>query len=422
MFSYALTRRQKEILKFLSERHARTGVIPSIREIQERFKFASSNAVAQHLGALEKKGHIIRERGKARSIRFPKNPEAPIKLAAGGRTGRIQDEANGQITLASFEEDSDEKRMDHTNWFETSSALNAKLEFLGAAALDERTRLIRGDAMEILAALPKESIHAIVTDPPYGLIEYEGENHAKLREGRGGIWRIPPKLDGVERSPLPRFTVLTSKDRERLFHFFLEFGKHAGRVLRPGGHLILASNPLLSTLTFSALAESGLEKRGEVIRLVSTLRGGDRPKGAEDEFSGVTVMPRSCWEPWGLFRKELSETTVAENLRKHEVGGLRRLSSAEPFRDVVDCPPARGRERELAPHPSLKPQRLMRYLVRASLPLGKGVILDPFSGSGSTLAAASALGYASIGIERDGEYAELAAKAFAGLKRLAISP
>jgi site-specific DNA-methyltransferase (adenine-specific) len=177
---------------------------------------------------------------------------------------------------------------------------------------------------------------------------------------------------------------------------------------------------LLSTLTFSALVESGLEKRGEVIRLVSTLRGGDRPKGAESEFADISVMPRSCWEPWGLFRTPISENTVAENLRKHSVGGFRRISSAEPFKDLIECPPARGTEREVAPHPSLKPQRLMRYLVRASLPLEEGIVLDPFAGSGSTLAAAGAVGYHSIGIERDQQYFQMAKAAFPKLKALRV--
>jgi site-specific DNA-methyltransferase (adenine-specific) len=56
--------------------------------------------------------------------------------------------------------------------------------------------------------------------------------------------------------------------------------------------------------------------------------------------------------------------------------------------------------------------------VRASLPLGIGIVYDPFAGSGSTLAAAEALGYFAIGTDRSIEYAELARKAFAGLASL----
>jgi site-specific DNA-methyltransferase (adenine-specific) len=47
-------------------------------------------------------------------------------------------------------------------------------------------------------------------------------------------------------------------------------------------------------------------------------------------------------------------------------------------------------------------------VARAILPLGEGTIYDPFAGSGSTLAAAQAVGYASVGTERDAEYFEIA--------------
>ena len=280
-----------------------------------------------------------------------------------------------------------------------------------------RVRLVLCDALRWMAERDENSLHAIVTDPPYGLKEYEDEDHAKLRMGRGGVWRIPPSFDGAQRSPLPRFTVLTAKEREQLTTFFKAFAFHAKRILVPGGHLVIASNPLLSTTTFAALESSGLEKRGELVRIVKTMRGGDRPKNAEMEFTGVSVMPRSGWEPWGLFRKPISEPTVAENLRRWGTGGFMRTSEDDPFWDLFECAPARPIERALAPHPSLKPQKLMRHIVRAALPLGKGIVYDPFSGSGSTLAAAAALGYDAIGTERDPLYFDMALNSIAALAR-----
>lgn len=233
------------------------------------------------------------------------------------------------------------------------------------------------------------------------------------------MWRSPPSFDGCQRSPLPRFTVLTEEDRLALFRFFQTFAKKAMRVLVPGAHVFIASNPLLSHFAFGPMMEAGFEKRGEIIRLVQTLRGGDRPKNAHEEFSDVTVMPRSCWEPWGLFRKPC-EGRVQDNLRKWGTGGLRRASVDSPFRDVIESSPARGREREIAPHPSLKPQHFMRQIVRAALPLGYGVILDPFMGAGSTIAAAVACGFRSIGIEVDSVYYAMARKAIPQLAALIV--
>lgn len=275
-------------------------------------------------------------------------------------------------------------------------------------------RLCLGDCLEWMDAQPENSIHGVVTDPPYGLKEYTTEEKHKLRNGRGGVWRIPPSFDGCTRKPVPRFTVLTDVDHQRLRDFFSAFGKQTFRMLVPGGHLFIASSPLLSHLVYIPLMNAGFEKRGEVIRLVRTLRGGDRPKNAHDEFPDVTVMPRSCWEPWGVFRKPC-EGRVQDNLRKWSAGGLRRVSAHAPFSDVITSSPTGSEERRIAPHPSLKPQAFMRQIVRASLPLGVGVVLDPFMGGGSTIAAALAVGYESIGIEVDPVFFRMAEHAVPAL-------
>ncbi len=102
------------------------------------------------------------------------------------------------------------------------------------------------------------------------------------------------------------------------------------------------------------------------------------------------------------------EGRVQDNLRKWNTGGFRRPSADKPFGDVIPSAPTRKAERDLAPHPSLKPQAFLRRVVHAVLPLGKGVILDPFAGAGSTLAAAEAVGYQSIGIEKDAYFFDMA--------------
>jgi site-specific DNA-methyltransferase (adenine-specific) len=60
----------------------------------------------------------------------------------------------------------------------------------------------------------------------------------------------------------------------------------------------------------------------------------------------------------------------------------------------------------------------LRRLVYAALPLGEGVIADPFMGSGSTIAACEAVGVEGIGVERRREYFEMATKAIPRLAAL----
>jgi DNA modification methylase len=273
-----------------------------------------------------------------------------------------------------------------------------------------RATIFHSDCMNWLNRQQPNTIHAVVTDPPYGLFEYTPEQQNKLRNRKGGVWRIPPSFDGAQRSPLPRFTVLSNLDLRNLESFFFQWAQMLLPILVPGANVIMASNPLLSYIVSGALARAGLERRGEIVRLVMTMRGGDRPKAAHEEFADVSVMPRSMWEPWLLFRKPL-EGRVQDNLRKWGTGGFRRPSLEKPFGDVISSSPTHKSERTLAPHPSLKPQHFLRSLVRGVLPLRKGIILDPFCGAASTLAAAEAVGYQSIGIEKDREYFEMARRA-----------
>jgi DNA modification methylase len=289
----------------------------------------------------------------------------------------------------------------------------------GAKFSSGDSTLYCADCLDWLSGRTENSIHAVVTDPPYGLLEYSRKQQDKLRAGHGGIWRIPPSFDGTARAPLPRFTVLTARDLKTLDRFFQDWGESLIRVLVPGANVVVASNPLLSYIVSGALARAGLERRGEVVRLVMTMRGGDRPKGAHAEFPQVSVMPRSMWEPWLVFRKP-PEGRVQDNLRRWKTGGFRRPRPDKPFGDVIQSAPTQRAERGLAAHPSLKPQAFLRGLVRGVLPLGQGIVLDPFAGSGSTLAAAEAVGYASIGVEKDPRYFELARNSIPRLSRFKI--
>ena len=112
-----------------------------------------------------------------------------------------------------------------------------------------RAMLVHGDCFDWLAARADNSIHAVVTDPPYGLQEYTPKEQEKLRSGRGGVWRIPPSFDGHVLSPVPRFTTLNDAQRNYLREFFLTWARLLIPKLVPGANVLPASNPCSPTLS-----------------------------------------------------------------------------------------------------------------------------------------------------------------------------
>jgi len=286
------------------------------------------------------------------------------------------------------------------------------------------TILIQDDSMRWLDKCEPATFHGIVTDPPYGVREFEEEHLENLAEG-DEVWQTFRYKDGANRAVQPCFSTLSVGERKELEEYFQDFGRRIARVLKPGAHAIIAGHVSLSNIVFPAIERGAildgvpsLEFRGSIIRLVTTLRGGDRPPGYQKEFPDVCTLPRSRHEPWALFRKAMpAGMSVVECLREHGTGALRRQPSTVknpdglPAMDVIAANRPTKDERAIANHPNLKPQSLMRELVYMALPMGTGTILEPFTGSGSTLAAAAFHGLNCVGIEREDKFYDMAASA-----------
>lgn len=162
--------------------------------------------------------------------------------------------------------------------------------------------------------------------------------------------------------------------------------------------------------------------------------GGDSSAKPINVTAPATDAARQ-WEGWGTALKPAHEPaalarkpptgTVAANVLEHDTGALNidgtRIGERWPANVVLDdhlaelhpdwagyfyCSKASKAERNTAGpnnHPTVKPVALMRWLVRLVTPPG-GTVLDPFAGSGTTLAAAILEGFDVIGCEMTDEY------------------
>jgi DNA modification methylase len=368
--------------------------------------------------------------------------------------------------------------------------------------------VLLGDCREMMATLEAESVHAIVTDPPYEL------------GFMGKAW----DSTGIA--------------------YDQEVWRQALRVLKPGGHLLAFSGSRTYHRMACAIEDAGFEIRDQIMWLYGSgfpkshdvSKAIDREAGAEREVVGKHPNPGSTnrrnsmgdgwqespnitapatpeareWSGWGTALKPAHEPivlarkpfngTVAQNVLAHGTGALnidgcrvgtevlaaqlRGVSLIGTFDgadgnitperigrwpanvmhdgsdEVVDgfpqqksgsrsagvrkgmgfhgadgdggpaiegssgsaarffyVPKASKSDREdgmsrasggrANNHPTVKPTELMRYLCRLVTPEG-GIVLDPFTGSGSTGRGAMLEGFRFIGIEMDPGYREIA--------------
>ena len=122
-------------------------------------------------------------------------------------------------------------------------------------------------------------------------------------------------------------------------------------------------------------------------------------KGAEPKFNKGAVR-----EP---YTKEKIATYLRDKRYKDRDARMKHLQAGKFATNILRVPSLKGASKEKCGHPSQKPMDLITKLVACATDPGD-LVLDPFLGSGTTAAAAKALGRRWIGIEMDSAFVELA--------------
>lgn len=220
-------------------------------------------------------------------------------------------------------------------------------------------KLIKGDSINILENLNKNSIDAIITDPPYNISR--DNNFATM--GRAGI-------DFGE----------WDKDFD-----LTSWIKVAEPLLKKGGNIVIFNDWKNMTNITKALEENGFEVK-DLIRWKKT---NAMPRNRDRRF--ITDYEVAVWAvkkggKWTFNR--LSDTYEIPEI----VGGLTTKS-----------------EKLDGGHPTQKPIYVMKWIVERLTNKGD-VVLDPFMGSGTTGIACRELNRDFIGIELDNTYFNIASK------------
>jgi DNA modification methylase len=321
-----------------------------------------------------------------------------------------------------------------------------------ATSPDTPWTLLRGDCTELLATMPAASVDAVITDPPYG-IAFQG--HAWDRP-RGDCSGHGDGANGA-RSHAAGF---------RYQAWSRQWASECLRVLKPGGHLVSFGAPRTAHHLACGIEAARFELRDTLMWLFG--QGFPKSRNLTGAWHGWGTALKPAYEPILLARKPLAGTTQ-DNADAYGTGAinvdacrddngrwppnvaLSHSPDCQPGRCQHDCPhgllgqrarffycaKANRRERDAGCdglrartidtfkigaaaerkaaheptrnfHPTVKPIALMRWLVRL-VTAPQGLVLDPFCGSGTTGCAAVLERRHFVGIERDPDYAEIAA-------------
>lgn len=260
-----------------------------------------------------------------------------------------------------------------------------------------RGKLFVGESIQWLASLEDCSVDLIFADPPYNLKKADWDSF---------------------------------EDQEQYIEWSLSWIRQAARLLRPTGSMyvcgfseILADLKHPSALFFKSCrwlvwhyknkANLGADwgrSHESILHLRKTAKVSLNIDDVRIPYGAHTLKYPS--HPQALSSTFGNGEQREEHWKPNPLG-------AKP-KDVIDIPTTCNGMGEKTPHPTQKPEELVRKFVLASSKPGD-VVLDPFSGSGTTVVAAEQLGRKWLGCDLSEQYNEWAIARLEHVRQLSVA-
>lgn len=291
-------------------------------------------------------------------------------------------------------------------------------------------KILTGDSIKIVKNIETESIHAIVSDIPYGIsydtwdVLHNNTNSAlggssKGQKARGSLFKHRGK-------PLNGWSEADKNISREYQDWCASWAKDWLRVLKPGASCFIFAGRRYAHRAITALEDEGFifkdmlawekEKAPHRAQRLSAIYGRREDHENTELWEGWRVANlRPIFEPILWFQKPYpTGTTLADNVIKHGVGGWNEKALEKYNAHTEDIKTQsnilkilKDEEDSKGYHSTQKPLNLMRLLIEL-VTTENQTILDPFMGSGTTVVAAHELNRGYIGIDISDEYTEVA--------------
>jgi site-specific DNA-methyltransferase (adenine-specific) len=308
------------------------------------------------------------------------------------------------------------------NYSFVAEALNGRLDRRSSMRWSTNS-VYAHDSVQALKELPKDSVHLILSDIPYGIgseewdVLHNNTNSAYL--GKSPAQDRAGAIFGKRGKPINGWSEADREIPRQYYEWCSLWASDWLRVLKPGGSAIVFAGRRLAHRCTAALEDAGFSykdmlawmrerapHRAQRISVVFDRRGDTL---SSEKWRGWRVGNlRPTFEPILWFTKPYKiGTTIADNVLKHGVGAYNEaafLKYTDAPRNVVDCGFA---AREAGVHPTQKPISLMKALIELTTK-EEQFVLDPFCGSGSSLVAAQISNRQYLGFDLSEEYVDVA--------------
>jgi len=242
---------------------------------------------------------------------------------------------------------------------------------------DGHSCLYSGDSLEWMNSLPEDSVDCIWTDPPYLL-------------SNDGITCVAGKMVKVNKGDWDR-----SRGVELDHEFNRSWLKACRRVLKPAGTIWVSG-------TLHVYLSVGMAMQQEGYRILNDIVW---EKPAPPPNLGCRCFTHSTeMLLWATKAKKGGKERYTFNY-----GAMKDENGGKQMKNVWKMMPPKSEEKKLGKHPTQKPVSLIARCLRATTNRGE-LVVDPFTGSGTTGVAALQLGRNFLGCEREDKYIRLAMK------------
>lgn len=275
------------------------------------------------------------------------------------------------------------------------------------------------NSIDSIKKIETESVHLILSDIPYGISFADWDIlHENTNSALGGSSPAQHKTGSgfkMRGKPINGWSEADRKIPLEYQNWVESWAKEWFRVLKPGSSCFIFAGRRYAHRAIVGLENSGFTFRDMIgwNRSKATLKAQRISKVYErrNDFENAEKLSewrvgnlRPVFEPILWFTKPYKQGgTIADNMLKHGVGAY-NLEKWQTFSEKGDNYieiPNLSSDRGL--HPTQKPLVLMKALIELTTQENQ-IVLDPFSGSGTTLVAANELNRHYLGFEIDKDY------------------